>query len=341
MDKDKKHLTYLLTLVIVLGTLFTVLHQNNLMVKGQSVVGYDIPDTQTHLSLTVKNKAIRTTPTEQKKFLLYRPGSGLELISLLKKHRLWNLDKTTYLPPIIFSCYPEDLNNLTPDIKKKAFLHSLLPSAAIALSEITVERDQLQEILLRIKSPTELLDFSDLDGEWRNDLTVDEISFLSTISGKYRSTRATELLSRVDILPMSLIMAQAAIESSWGTSRFAREGNNLFGIWTWSPQGILPLARDEGKQHRVARYESTLDSMRKYLLTLNRHYAYENLRKIRSQTLDPQYLAEGLMHYSERRMEYVDDIRRLISSNRLARYDHLPISKSILVSSEESTLSAI
>jgi Bax protein len=127
----------------------------------------------------------------------------------------------------------------------------------------------------------------------------------------------------VNIIPVSLILAQGALESSWGTSRFTREGNSLFGLWTWSKYGIIPNNRDEGKNHKIEAYDSILASLRKYTLTLNRVDAYADFRTIRTKSLDPYKLADGLQLYSERGEEYVLDIKQVISSNNLTEYDEV------------------
>lgn len=131
------------------------------------------------------------------------------------------------------------------------------------------------------------------------------------------------LLARVDIVPLTLVMAQAANESSWGRSRFAREGNNLFGMWCFRPGcGIIPARREVGKTHEVAAYNTVNASVRAYLHTINTVNAYKQLRAIRSKLraagkrLDGARLAAGLVHYSERGQEYVDEVRAMIRVNR-------------------------
>jgi len=137
-----------------------------------------------------------------------------------------------------------------------------------------------------------------------------------------------ELLKRVDVIPVSLVLAQAANESGWGTSRFVRQGNNLFGEWTYKEsQGLVPLERQEGKRHLVRVFASLRESVRAYLRNLNTGSAYILLRKIRadmrekSQALDSLQLAAGLEKYSERGQDYIDGIRRLIVKNNLSELD--------------------
>ena len=133
------------------------------------------------------------------------------------------------------------------------------------------------------------------------------------------------LLRRVDVIPVSLVLAQAANESAWGTSRFAREGNNLFGIWTWDEsKGIVPKKRAPGHRHLVRRFDSIQESVRYYLHNLNSHPAYTQLRILRAHAreqgrpLRGSELAAGLTRYSARGEEYVRLIRQLIQRYDLA-----------------------
>ncbi|MEM7363214.1 MAG: glucosaminidase domain-containing protein [Pseudomonadota bacterium] len=135
-----------------------------------------------------------------------------------------------------------------------------------------------------------------------------------------------ELMLRVDEIPVSLVLAQGATESGWGTSRFAREANNFFGIWCFSSGcGLTPLSRDAGRTHQVARFATVADGVRHYMNNINTHRAYADFRHIRA-TLKPSdpagiALAEGLKHYSERGDDYVQDIKGMIRYNQLARFD--------------------
>ena len=130
------------------------------------------------------------------------------------------------------------------------------------------------------------------------------------------------LLLRVDIVPLELALAQAANESGWGTSRFARKGNNIFGEWCFKPGcGIVPRDRYPGKVHEVAVFSSPIKSLRSYMNKLNSHPAYEAFRalryemKLRGRRPDGYTLAKGLTKYSSLRQEYVQRIQGMIRSN--------------------------
>ncbi|WP_217706551.1 glucosaminidase domain-containing protein [Salinivibrio sp. EAGSL] len=136
------------------------------------------------------------------------------------------------------------------------------------------------------------------------------------------------LIQRVDIIPPSLVLAQAANESAWGTSRFAREGNNYFGQWCFSKGcGLVPKQRTEGKTHEVAAFEGPQASVESYINNLNTHAAYQGLREIRARlreqnkTLSGAVLANGLGRYSERGQAYVEELQAMIRHNQLDRLD--------------------
>lgn len=131
------------------------------------------------------------------------------------------------------------------------------------------------------------------------------------------------LIRRVDIVPIRLALAQSASESAWGTSRFAVEGNAMFGQWTYSqPEGMIPEGREPGQQHKVAAFPSKKASVRSYIRNLNTHPAYLEFRlmrrDLREKGLKPDgyTLAKGLIRYSERREEYVAEIKEIIDYNK-------------------------
>jgi len=130
------------------------------------------------------------------------------------------------------------------------------------------------------------------------------------------------LRRRVDTVPFRLALAQAANESNWGTSRFAREGLNLFGQWCFTPGcGMVPSRRDEGKSHEVAKYGSVNESVAAYIRSINRVHMYTPLRKLRRDIRKSGKrptaieLAQELSGYSERGEEYVKEIQHMISIN--------------------------
>jgi Bax protein len=158
-------------------------------------------------------------------------------------------------------------------------------------------------------------------------LARSESRWLKQLAGKYDvkwnqhkpAAVTTELLTRVDIVPVQLAVVQAAKESSWGRSRYAVHINNIFGQWCYKKGcGVIPEERTAGARHEVRKFESISDAIRSYIHNLNSHHRYENLRKLRQnlrakgRAIEGGELVDGLLFYSERRQQYVDEIRSMI-----------------------------
>lgn len=162
-------------------------------------------------------------------------------------------------------------------------------------------------------------------------LNDDHVSRLNRIAAEYGLQTRDEylaenfrvLLMRVDKIPETLALIQAANESAWGTSYFAREANNLYGQWCFTEGcGIVPRNRTEGASHEIKKFNSVNEAVRSYIRNLNTHAAYAYFRNLRYKArqdetpLDSHYLAIGLQKYSEKGMEYVEIIRKMINSNQ-------------------------
>ena len=168
----------------------------------------------------------------------------------------------------------------------------------------------------------------------RNAISNNELNDnqLNDLAKKYRveTPSKEELLKVIDILPPSLVLAQAANESDWGRSRFAKDFNNYFGIWCFTKGcGVIPKDRDEDATHEVASFNSLEDCIDYYVLNINRSYAYEDLRLMRKnqrESLQPitgTLLAQGLGNYAFPGDEYIESIQTLINFNHLERHDYL------------------
>lgn len=158
------------------------------------------------------------------------------------------------------------------------------------------------------------------------------ISQLLQLKKKYKIARLYDLrayLRKIDIIPPSLALAQASLESGWGKSRFAREANNLFGQWTYTGNGMVPQDREEGKIHTIRIFRDLEDSVENYILNLNIGWAYTEFRQKRyelrqkNETLDGYLLSETLLEYSSAGQAYVDDLKTMIDINGFRRYDYL------------------
>jgi Bax protein len=168
----------------------------------------------------------------------------------------------------------------------------------------------------------------------RNAISNNELNDnqLNDLAKKYRveTPSKEELLKVIDILPPSLVLAQAANESDWGRSRFAKDFNNYFGIWCFSKGcGVIPKDRDEDATHEVASFKSLEACIDYYVLNINRSYAYEDLRLMRKnqrenlQPITGTLLAEGLGNYAFPGDEYIESIQTLINFNQLERHDFI------------------
>ena len=205
-------------------------------------------------------------------------------------------------------------------IKKKTFFDYLLPKVRRANDQILAQRKQLLMLVSELdqdRTP------SQTDAEW-----LQELALTYRVKGDpiMNENVRRELVTRVDAIPASLVLAQAANESAWGTARFAREGNNFFGLWCWARNcGMVPNDREPERKHEVASFKTVDAGIRYYLLTLNSHPAYHKLRIIRQkarandETATGLDLAAGLEKYSERGADYIREIRSMIRVNHLTR----------------------
>lgn len=219
------------------------------------------------------------------------------------------------VPRVILANFPDDLVALpTVGQRKALFIQAMLPLILHANEEVTLDRERLLAILEKPETRR-----SAADRAWLMDLA------------EYYEADPddpVDLVRRVDVVPLSLALAQAAEESGWGTSRFALEGNAVFGQWTFNEDaGLLPDNRAAGKTHYVRVFDGLLYSVAGYLHNLNTHPAYVAFRNrrqyMREHTgeFDSLGLANTLLYYSERRAGYVAGIREIIEANSLQAYD--------------------
>lgn len=207
-------------------------------------------------------------------------------------------------------------------VKKEAFLSFLVPYIQKENEQILVERTWLQKLSDRYER------VGYLTGSQRKTLLQMANRYRLSAESMDESQIFAELLQRVDIIPVSLVLSQSANESGWGTSRFAVDGNNLFGQWCFSQGcGIVPESRREGAKHEVARFDSPAESISSYMRNLNTNFAYSEFRQLRqtmrndAQPLSGIKLAEKLNRYSTRGFAYVQDLKSMILVNDLRRYD--------------------
>ncbi len=165
--------------------------------------------------------------------------------------------------------------------------------------------------------------------EWLMDLAT---TYKVKINTENDRLVVEELLLRVDVIPTSLVLAQAANESAWGTSRFALKGNSVFGQWCYQVGcGIVPSRRADGATHEVKKFDSIEESIESYFLNINTYHLYDAFREQRillrksGKVLDSILLARGLNQYSQRGASYIDEVQTLIKQNDLKQRDkHWP-----------------
>lgn len=161
-------------------------------------------------------------------------------------------------------------------------------------------------------------------------LSAQEFERLSSLQQKYRVKHLfdyKEYQMRIGVVPKSMGIAQAMLESATGTSRFVREGNNLFGQYTYSGAGLIPRQRQAGKTHKIKIFSSLQESVDAYVLNLNRHAAYEEFRKLRfkfqseGKKLGGLTAIHTLENYSEIKGQYARRLDNIIKNNDLSRFD--------------------
>lgn len=233
------------------------------------------------------------------------------------------------VPRLLMTRIPErfaevTVKEVTVEEKKNMFFRMVLPVLLTANEEIEAEREKLMQIKAEL--------------EEKRFPGTDNLRQLRRLAKKYEVPMDGDVVSlnlvietlerRIDIVPPSLGLAQAASESGWGTSRFAQEGNALFGQWTIGGKGMVPEEQRASKgDYKVAMFKTPLGSVRSYIRNLNTNAAYKEFRKRREaaraggKPLSGSTLARTLTKYSERGADYIEDILSIIKSNRLSILD--------------------
>jgi Bax protein len=202
-------------------------------------------------------------------------------------------------------------------VKKEVFFRILAPLILRSNELIMQDRERLQLFA----------DGKNKDSEWIADLAM-RYRVIDSADSEVGPEQLKELMNRVDIMPPSLAMAQTAEESGWGTSRFADQGNAMFGQWAWGDKAIKPEQQRAGKgNYGIAAFDSPQESVSGYMMNINTHRAYAPLRdkraQIRSSGQAPTgaVLAPTLLNYSERGQHYVDTLNSIMSYNKLGEID--------------------
>tara|TARA_Y100000817_G_scaffold15402_1_gene11574 strand:- start:18 stop:1094 length:1077 start_codon:yes stop_codon:yes gene_type:complete len=211
---------------------------------------------------------------------------------------------------------PKELKNIeSPKKRKKLFIQIVLPLIIEENLKIRFDRKKLFQILNKNNT-------TERDKAWLN---------LKFKQYGIKNKDLSKLKIRLDEIPVSLAIAQAAKETGWGSSRFAQEGNALFGQWTWSGEGIKPLDLEKDKKHKVAKFKILKASVRAYQRNLNTHSSYKEFRIERAiqrdneEKLNSLKLVNYLEKYAETGKEYTEVLKKIITQNNLTDFDDVEI----------------
>ena len=236
-------------------------------------------------------------------------------------YKLDDIRKNKLVKPVALDSFPREIKMIENTNKRKEFfIQIVLPLILQENNNIRLDRKRLFSIINKSNN-------SDLEKKWLNK--------------KYKqygipSKDLSTLKIRMDEIPVSLALAQAAKETGWGTSRFAQEGNALFGQWTWSGEGLKPKEADENKGHKVMKFNVLQASVRAYQRNLNTHKTYKEFRLARAQlrdageSLDSIILSQYLDKYAETGQEYVKILQKIINQNDLKDFDNAKLLPSSL-----------
>ena len=243
-------------------------------------------------------------------------ASTIEQLFKDTNYSLSEVRKSKKVKPIRLSLLPNEIKQIENSKKRKnLFIQIILPLILEENSLILVDRKRLFSILNK------------------NQNSKKEINWLNRKFKQYGvlNKDIPTLKVRMDIIPVSLAIAQAAKETGWGTSRFALEGNALFGQWTWSGDGIKPAGAESDTKHKVMKFKVLKASVRAYQRNLNTHSSYKNFRQLRAQLrdesekLDSLLLADQLDNYAETGKEYTKILKQIINQNSLKDFDDVKL----------------
>jgi len=227
-------------------------------------------------------------------------------------YTLKDVRKTKLVKPVALTLLPNEIKMIESTSKRKEFfIQIVLPLILKENSNIKIDRKRLFSIINKSNNTV-------LEKKW--------------LEKKYKqygvpSRDLSTLKIRMDEVPVSLALAQAAKETGWGTSRFAQEGNALFGQWTWSGEGLKPKDADKSEGHKVMKFNVLQASVRAYQRNLNTHSTYKDFRQERAklrdkgEPLDSMVLSKFLNKYAETGDQYVEVLQKIIKQNNLQDFD--------------------
>jgi len=268
-------------------------------VKNSSVetVSYNVPKPNDPKSLNVQKSELSTTPIiiDDEIATVNKKIKTPDDIEIFTSKEIQPINYTNTI----------SLNKLQVSEKKQKFFHMILPAILISKANLKLKRER---VLSLMSTPVD-------------EMTVDDIDFLEELYKKYKTKDNKKLISRLKTHPVSIILAQAAIESAWGESRFFKKGNNIFGMWSYNKNEprIKALGNRNGKAIYVKKYATISDAIDDYFAVIGRG-AYKSFRKQRTITDDPLELVKYLVNYCEL-SNYPNKLRKFIVHNKLRDFD--------------------
>ena len=274
-----------------------------------------------------KNKKVAKVPKTKKKdnnLQTILPDLNIKTATVLNLFKDVNYDLNTVryekkVLPIYFTQFPKDLDEIqSVKLKKETFIKIVLPLIVAENEKILDDRYKLNKVTAR-KNTT------DEEKQWLRQ------KFLEY---RVKKGNVEELKTKMDIIPASIALAQAAKESGWGTSRFALEGNAIFGQWTWNGHGIAPLNRDKSKNHKILKFPILRASVKAYKKNLNTHKSYKEFRSMRKDLRDKNKKITGLIltktldNYAQTGNEYTKILEQIITQNRLMDFELVRLTNS-------------
>ncbi len=243
-------------------------------------------------------------------------ASTIEQLFRDTNYSLSEVRKSKKVKPIRLSLLPNEIKQIENSKQRKnLFIQIILPLILEENNLILLDRKRLFSILNKNKNSKKEINWLNIKFKQYGVLNKD----------------IPTLKVRMDIVPVSLAIAQAAKETGWGTSRFALEGNALFGQWTWSGDGIKPAGAESDTKHKVMKFNVLKASVRAYQRNLNTHSSYKNFRQLRAQLrdesekLDSLLLADQLDSYAETGEEYTKILKQIIKQNALKDFDDVKL----------------
>jgi len=325
--------TFLSSLIII--AIFSIAPLVSDLTKKNQIFSKDFENnSKNNLKALIENKEVKIDEDLNNKFLfddvlqfdeqpvdtVRLSASTIEELFKSTDYKLNDVRKNKLVKPISLTLLPSEIKQIENAKKRKnLFIQIILPLVIKENNKIKSDRNKLFNILNKSKN------------------TLAENNWLNSKFKQYGvvNKNLLTLKIRMDEVPVSMAIAQAAKETGWGTSRFAQEGNALFGQWTWSGEGIKPAGADDGTTHKVMKFKVLQASVKAYQRNLNTHSTYKDFRSARAELrnenkkLDSIVLTEHLDKYAETGKEYVRILQQIIRQNNLEDFDDaklLPLS---------------